>query len=122
MDALKWGKLVGVDKFGNKYYQNDFYFYGRNRWVEYDRRVHLEYDGSMVPAEWHNWLHYICDDPPTLNPRVQYKWMIDHTENLTGSNKCYVPYSTMPPKIHSWNPPGTDLKIGSIKTNQIKDV
>lgn len=28
-DELKWGKLVGEDKFGNKYYQNDAYFMGK---------------------------------------------------------------------------------------------
>ncbi len=32
-DDLKEGTLVGEDKFGNKYFQNDKYFYGRNRWV-----------------------------------------------------------------------------------------
>lgn len=35
MDDVKDGKLVGTDKYGNKYYQNPRYFYGRNRWVEY---------------------------------------------------------------------------------------
>ena len=27
-DALKEGRLIGEDKYGNKYYQNDRYFYG----------------------------------------------------------------------------------------------
>ena len=27
-DELKWGNLVGVDKFGNKYYENKLYFMG----------------------------------------------------------------------------------------------
>lgn len=35
MDELKMGTLVGNDKFGNKYYENKRFFYGRNRWVEY---------------------------------------------------------------------------------------
>ena len=35
MDELKLGTLVGTDKYGNKYYQNKRFFYGRNRWVEY---------------------------------------------------------------------------------------
>ena len=29
-DELKWGELVGADKFGNKYYQNKMYFMGKN--------------------------------------------------------------------------------------------
>lgn len=35
MDEVKIGTLVGTDKYGNKYYENNRYFYGRNRWVEY---------------------------------------------------------------------------------------
>ncbi len=34
-DDLKDGELVGEDKFGNKYFQNNKYFYGRNRWVSH---------------------------------------------------------------------------------------
>lgn len=34
-DALKIGTLVGTDKYGNKYYQNPYYFFGRSRWIEY---------------------------------------------------------------------------------------
>lgn len=115
MDAMKWGTLIGEDKYGNKYYQNDAYFYGSNRWVEFNKLVYMDYDASQTPPEWHNWLHHICDDPPTLNPRVEYKWMIDHKENLSGSNKSYVPYSTMPLKIESWTPAGSTIKIGPPK-------
>ncbi|RWS07491.1 putative NADH dehydrogenase [ubiquinone] 1 alpha subcomplex subunit 12-like protein [Dinothrombium tinctorium] len=104
MDTLKFGDLVGVDKYGNKYYQNNYYFYGKNRWVEYNDKVFFDYDASQVPAEWHNWLHYMTDDPPTTNPRVQYKWMIDHTENFSGTNRQYVPYSTVKQKITQWQP------------------
>lgn len=35
MDDLKPGVQVGEDKYGNKYFENNRYFYGRNRWVEY---------------------------------------------------------------------------------------
>ncbi|KAI1287008.1 putative NADH dehydrogenase [ubiquinone] 1 alpha subcomplex subunit 12 [Halotydeus destructor] len=116
MDSpFKYGELVGVDKYGNKYYKNDAYFVGRNRWVEYNDKSFLDYDASMVPAEWHNWLHYICDDTPTENPRVNHKWMIDFKENLSGSSMQYVPYSTTPRKIEPWVPKGTNLKIEAPK-------
>lgn len=52
------GKLVGVDKYGNKYFENPYYFYSRSRWVEFVDHQHLEYDGSQVPPEWFGWLHY----------------------------------------------------------------
>lgn len=55
---MKTGRLVGVDKYGNKYYEDPSQFYGRNRWVEYATHVHLNYDGSQIPAEWFGWMHY----------------------------------------------------------------
>lgn len=57
-DDLKIGKHVGTDKYGNKYFENNYYFYGRNRWVEYAPHVHMAYDGSQIPAEWFGWMHY----------------------------------------------------------------
>ena len=103
MDELKIGTLVGVDKYGNKYYENNEYFHGRNRWVEYCDDAHLDYDASQIPAEWHGWMHYSTDIPPTVKPPVQHRWMIDHTPNFTGTNLQYVPYSTTREKIKSWN-------------------
>ncbi|KAL3565249.1 hypothetical protein D5086_033295 [Populus alba] len=52
-------KLVGVDKFGNKYYQNLETIHGRHRWVEYAEKS--RYNASQVPPEWHGWLHFITD-------------------------------------------------------------
>lgn len=57
-DDLKIGTLVGTDKYGNKYYENNYYFYGRNRWVEYAEYIHMDYDASQIPAEWYGWMHY----------------------------------------------------------------
>ncbi|XP_054723939.1 NADH dehydrogenase [ubiquinone] 1 alpha subcomplex subunit 12-like, partial [Uloborus diversus] len=104
-DELKIGTLVGVDKFGNKYYENKMYFYSRNRWVDYTEAVNLDYDGSQVPAEWHRWLHYMTDDPPTIKKPVEHKWLMDHTANMSGTNKAYMPYSTTQPKVQAWVPP-----------------
>ena len=88
-DCLKVGTLIGEDKYGNKYYQNNRQFYGkiknrcfffkfdtdstyifchlsgRNRWVIYNPNVGVEYDGSMIPQEWFGWMHYKTDLPPT---------------------------------------------------------
>ncbi|XP_014206586.1 probable NADH dehydrogenase [ubiquinone] 1 alpha subcomplex subunit 12 [Copidosoma floridanum] len=105
-DELKFGDLIGEDKFGNKYYENNYYFYGRNRWVIYSPKVGLNYDASQVPAEWFGWLHYKTDLPPHKDPnRPKYKWMAEHTPNLSGTNKAYMPYSTTKPKIEAWQPP-----------------
>ena len=41
-DDLKEGKLVGTDSAGNKYFENNAYFYGRNRWVVYNPKHHVD--------------------------------------------------------------------------------
>ncbi|KAL4706264.1 hypothetical protein ACJJTC_017431 [Scirpophaga incertulas] len=105
-DDIKDGVLVGEDKYGNKYFENPRFFYGRNRWVEYADRYHLNYDASQIPAEWYGWMHYKTDLPPHQDPsRPKYKWMLDHTENLSGTTGQYTPYSTTRPKIEAWVPP-----------------
>ncbi|KAH9582473.1 NADH dehydrogenase 1 alpha subcomplex subunit 12 ndufa12/DAP13 [Schistosoma haematobium] len=105
-DELKWGKLVGTDNFGNKYYENNNYFVGRNRWVRYSNRFGWDYEGSQVPPEWHRWLHHITDETPVSHPPTVYKWSAEHSENLTlQKDKKYIPYSTTRPKIEPWEPP-----------------
>ena len=81
-----------------------FDFSGRNRWVEYNPNVGLEYDGSMIPAEWFGWMHYKTDLPPTVKAPIKYKWMVDHDANPSMTKKAYVPYSTTKPKVESWSP------------------
>lgn len=105
-DDLKTGVLVGEDKYGNKYYENNSYFYGRNRWVIYNEDVGLNYDGSQVPAEWFGWLHYKTDYLPNEDPgRPKYKWMSAHTPNFSGTSRAYMPYTTTRPKVEAWKPP-----------------
>ncbi|XP_066997372.2 probable NADH dehydrogenase [ubiquinone] 1 alpha subcomplex subunit 12 isoform X2 [Anabrus simplex] len=77
IDDAKVGKLVGEDKYGNRYYENNMYFYGRNRWVVYAPEVGMDYDGSQVPAEWFGWLHYKTDLPP-------HKWL----NSLSSARMC----------------------------------
>ncbi|KAK9695837.1 NADH ubiquinone oxidoreductase subunit NDUFA12 [Popillia japonica] len=106
MDDLKPGVQVGEDKYGNKYFENNRYFYGRNRWVEYAPKYGVDYDGSQVPAEWFGWLHYKSDLPPMKDPsRPKHKWIADHQENPSGTKDQYMPYSTTRPKIEPWIPP-----------------
>ncbi|KYM79897.1 putative NADH dehydrogenase [ubiquinone] 1 alpha subcomplex subunit 12 [Atta colombica] len=105
VDELKSGTLVGEDKYGNRYYENNIHFIGRNRWVIYADKVGLNYDGSQVPPEWFGWLHYKTDLPPHEDPsRPKYKWMMDHQQNMSGTDQAYMPYSTTRPKIEPWRP------------------
>ena len=43
-----------------------FCFIGRNRWIEYNPKVGIDYDASYVSADWYGWLHYKTDTPPTI--------------------------------------------------------
>ncbi|KAE9556560.1 hypothetical protein FO519_000254 [Halicephalobus sp. NKZ332] len=105
MDVTRAGTLVGEDKFGNKYYEDNSYFMARNRWVVYTEKVWLDYDASQVPPEWHRWLHHIGDKPPTVEPPVNQKWILEHRENTSiYPGEKYVPYSTTRTKVTGWQP------------------
>lgn len=104
-DTLKWGELVGTDKYGNKYYTDSRYFFTRNRWVEFNPKYATNYDGSMIPPEWYGWMHHKTDYLPSEDPyRPKHKWIIDHVRNPSGTSNQYYPYSTTRPKITPWIP------------------
>lgn len=67
MRTLKFGRLVGEDSQGNKYYENTVdYPYPQHRWVEYSgEKSFYEVDASNVPPEWHLWLHNTTSEVPT---------------------------------------------------------
>jgi NADH:ubiquinone oxidoreductase subunit len=83
------GKLVGTDTQGNKYYTSKRACSGQKakRWVAYKDKV----EPSLVPAEWHGWLHYRTNTPPTEKTPVAYSWQKAHTPNFTGSSQAYFP-------------------------------
>uniref|UniRef100_A0A8D0Q8N5 NADH dehydrogenase [ubiquinone] 1 alpha subcomplex subunit 12 n=1 Tax=Sus scrofa TaxID=9823 RepID=A0A8D0Q8N5_PIG len=113
---VRVGTLVGEDKYGNKYYEDNKQFFGRHRWVIYTtemngRDTFWDVDGSMVPPEWHRWLHCMTDDPPTTKPPTARKYIwTNHKFNVSGTPQQYVPYSTTRKKIEEWVPPSTPYK------------
>ena len=48
-------------------------------------------EASKVPAEWHGWLHYTFDEPPTVEPLMRRGWEKDHLPNLTGTVEAWRP-------------------------------
>ncbi|CAL6323827.1 unnamed protein product [Bathycoccus prasinos] len=64
------GRLVGTDQHGNEYYENTKYQQGRSRWVKYKDLD--DYNPANVPREWHQWLHYISDEPD-LTQEIKYE-------------------------------------------------
>ena len=78
------GVKVGEDEQGNIYYQTRD---GKRRWVIYNG----EAEASRVGPDWHGWLHYTWDEPPTKAPLKHKPWELPHQENLTGTPAAYAP-------------------------------
>ena len=58
------GKLVGTDATGNRYYVQSKGIGPLGvprRWVIYRNLA----EASQLPPEWHGWMHYMVDTPPT---------------------------------------------------------
>ncbi|KAJ8599837.1 hypothetical protein CTAYLR_005605 [Chrysophaeum taylorii] len=61
MGTVKFGRLVGEDHLGNKYFEDLNEKHGQHRWVQY--KDIWNYDAAMVPPAWHSWLCHITDEP-----------------------------------------------------------
>ncbi|MCE3254825.1 MAG: dehydrogenase [Rickettsiaceae bacterium] len=77
---------VGIDEFGNKYFEAKNPTNGRKkRCVIYKGMA----EPSKVPPEWHGWLHYTSDEIPKITHRNS--WQKTHLPNLTGTKFAYFP-------------------------------
>ncbi|KAF4791565.1 NADH dehydrogenase [ubiquinone] 1 alpha subcomplex subunit 12 [Turdus rufiventris] len=107
VNDLKTGNLIGIDKYGNKYYEDKRNFFVR----ECDSRIGFADMFKFEPGFMHRWLHSMTDDPPTTHPPVARKFIWEnHKFNVSGTPEQYVPYSTTRKKIHEWIPPKTASK------------
>jgi NADH:ubiquinone oxidoreductase subunit len=90
----KRGELIGSDEHGNRYYQSrDTVSYDgrRRRWVIYNGYA----DASKVTPDWHGWLHYTFDEPPTEVPLPRRGWEKDHRPNMTGTPLAWRPQGSL---------------------------
>ena len=78
------GTEVGKDEMGNLFYQNAD---GSRRWVIYNGEI----EASKVSPDWHGWLHFTWDEPPTQLSLAHKVWEKPHQENLTGTALAYAP-------------------------------
>ncbi|MBX9748427.1 MAG: NADH:ubiquinone oxidoreductase subunit NDUFA12 [Roseococcus sp.] len=80
-------RKVGTDAVGNTYYESRRAdpVYGRTR-----RTVALAkgLDSSIVPPEWHAWLHHSTETPL---PPAQHAWQRPHQPNMTGTPQAWRP-------------------------------
>jgi NADH:ubiquinone oxidoreductase subunit len=83
------GKKAGQDAYGNIYYTGRARkgYKRERRWVIYNG----EPEASLVPPEWHGWLHHQTDEVPNDNESFRREWQKPHQQNMTGSTKAYRP-------------------------------
>ncbi|KAI8325535.1 NDUFA12-domain-containing protein [Martensiomyces pterosporus] len=108
LDDAKWGKQVGVDELGNRYFVNPEERYGRERWCIPAAKPGV-HEASQIPPRWHSWLHKVTDEIPKATPEEDAlalnrpKWMTyPHYQNYTGSRKASVTFNTVRPKVEAW--------------------
>jgi len=78
-----FGKLIGRDEFGNKYYQNK----KGKRWVIYNGEI----NASKITSDWFSWIHHTTDIAPDKKNLKKYFWQKPHRDNKTGSAESYKP-------------------------------
>ena len=99
--TLFFGKFVGKDNSGNKYYQNS----KGKRWVIYNGEI----NASKIESDWYQWMHYQTNSDP-LNTKVsKHSWQKPHSDNKTGTEKDYRPNKITNKKkdfkkYESWKP------------------
>ena len=81
--TIFFGKLVGKDTFGNKYYQNN----SGKRWIIYKDEV----DASKIPNEWFSWMHFMTNKIENIHDLKMYDWQKPHQYNQTGTDNAYHP-------------------------------
>ena len=79
--TIFFGKLVGKDEFGNKYYKNK----KDNRWVIYKGEV----NASKITSDWYSWIHNISNNIPT--DEKKFSWQKPHKDNKTGTKDSFKP-------------------------------
>ena len=97
--TIFFGKLVGKDEFGNKYYENKK---TKKRWVIYRGEI----EATKIPVEWYSWMHFIKNKIEDIHEMKKYNWQKNHLPNQTGTTKAYNPQKNQDAtkkKYKSWN-------------------
>ena len=83
IQTIFFGKFVGKDNFGNKYYESK----SGKRWVIYADEI----DASKIPVEWYSWIHFTKNKIEKKHELEKYSWQKPHHPNLTGTDEAYHP-------------------------------
>ena len=92
--TLMGARAVGSDELGNRYFEQRS---ARNlaatpagrprRYVVYKNAS----EASLIPPEWHAWMHYLTDTPPCDEAYQAKPWQKSHKPNMTGTADAYRP-------------------------------
>ena len=82
LKTLFYGKFVGSDEFGNKYYKNK----KDHRWVIYATDI----EATKITSDWFLWMHHTVNEIP-IEKTKKYNWQKKHEQNLSGTHKAYKP-------------------------------
>ena len=82
LKTLFFGKFVGSDEYGNRYYKSK----SDERWVVYSNNI----EATKITSDWFLWMHHTTNKIPDKNEK-KYSWQKKHQENLTGTKKAYRP-------------------------------
>ena len=98
LKTLFYGKYVGIDSYGNKYYKSK----NDERWVVYSNNI----EATKITSDWYLWMHHTVNELPKKNSN-EYLWQKKHEENLTGTSKSYKPNrikkNSHKKKYETWN-------------------
>ena len=83
LNTILFGKLVGEDNLGNKYYESK----SGKRWVIYNGEV----EASKIPSEWYSWMHHTGNKIENSHELDKYSWQKEHMPNQTGTENSYHP-------------------------------
>ena len=82
LKTLFFGKFVGSDEYGNKYYKSK----KNERWVIYSNNI----EATKITSDWYLWMHHTIDKSPDSHDN-KYSWQKNHLENKTGFKDAYKP-------------------------------
>ncbi len=97
LKTLFFGKLVGSDEYGNKYYKSK----KDERWVIYSNNI----EATKITSDWYLWMHHTIDRIPD-SKETKYLWQKKHLENQTGTENSFKPVkirkSEISKKYETW--------------------
>ena len=85
LNTIFFGKFVGKDEFGNKYYENK-----KEKKMDY---LFKEIEATKIPVEWYSWMHSMKNKiEKTHELKKKYNWQKNHlSRKFTGTDKAYYP-------------------------------